>query len=462
MNSNNEDKIKQDESGNDSLNNSKNESARQSASEEDLSNRQLFEDLRQQFKDFIFGGKEIEIPFFNLPPSPEIKAEKTEEGEPKNEKGSDSGSSAGTITDRIRNFAFRPREILEYLDRYVIQQQEAKKVLSVAICDHYNHIRRCMDDPEAIKRDYSKPNVLLLGSTGVGKTYLIRNIAKLIGVPFVKADATKFSETGYVGNDVEDLVRDLVRAANGNVDLAQYGIIFIDEIDKIASNGEVGRDVSGRGVQVNLLKLMEDTDVNLVAPNDIAAQMSMMMNFGGKKRKETINTRHILFIVSGAFDKLGDIIRRRLDLSTIGFSQSAYEKNLDGCLQDVTTEDLIKFGMEPEFVGRLPVRVACNGLTKDDLAKILTASEGSILRQYRDDFHGYGIEVNFSDGAIDEIAERAEREQTGARGLMTVLEKLFRDFKFHLPSTRADKFFVDRETVRCPEKALAEILSAVR
>lgn len=459
MNPNDSDKIEPDETNNEAINNSENNKINAGDSDGDMGNRKIFEDLRRQFKDFIFGGNEIEIPFFSVAPNTKIKTDQEEKCETKKESDDEKKAAGRTITDRIRNFSFRPKEILEYLDRYVIQQNEAKKVLSVAICDHYNHIRRCMDDPDAIKRDYSKPNVLLLGSTGVGKTYLIRNIAKLIGVPFVKADATKFSETGYVGNDVEDLVRDLLRAANGNVDLAQYGIIFIDEIDKIASNGEMGRDVSGRGVQVNLLKLMEDTDVNLIAPNDIAAQMSMMMNFGGKKRKETINTRHILFIVSGAFDRLGDIIRRRLDLSTIGFTQTSYDEKPDGCLQQVATEDLIKFGLEPEFVGRLPVRVACNPLVKEDLAKILTASEGSILRQYRDDFRGYGIEIDLSDGAIDEIAERAEREQTGARGLMTVLEKLFRDFKFYLPSTKIERFAIDREAVKCPERTLADLLA---
>ena len=174
------------------------------------------------------------------------------------------------------------------MDRFVIKQEQAKRVLSVAVCDHYNHVRRCLDDQESDQAEYVKPNVLLLGPTGVGKTFLMRNVAKLIGVPFVKADATKFSETGYVGYDVDDLVRDLVKSADGDVELAQYGIIYIDEIDKIASEASrSGRDVSGRGVQINLLKLMEETEVNLQSPQDMMGQMKafMEMQRGGRHRK---------------------------------------------------------------------------------------------------------------------------------------------------------------------------------
>src|SRR5690606_11539614 len=184
------------------------------------------------------------------------------------------------IIRRIRQFNLKPREVRDYLDRFVIRQDDAKKVLSVAICDHYNHVRRCIEKPDLREKDYAKRNILLLGPTGVGKTYLMRTISRLIGVPFGKADATKFSETGYVGHDVDDRVRDLVKAANGDVELAQYGIIYIDEIDKIASSAgqHGGRDVSGRGVQINLLKLMEETDVNLFSQTDILGQMQAMMS----------------------------------------------------------------------------------------------------------------------------------------------------------------------------------------
>ena len=365
---------------------------------------------------------------------------------------------------RIRGFSLRPREIRDHLDRFVIQQAEAKKVLSVAICDHYNHVRACLANPELRERDYAKQNILLLGPTGVGKTYLMRCIARLIGVPFVKADATKFSETGYVGGDVEDLVRDLVKAADGDTELAQYGIVYIDEIDKIAtaSGAAGGRDVSGRGVQINLLKLMEETDVNLQSQNDLAAQMQAMMDLqrGGRPRKRTLNTRHILFIVSGAFDKLAEQVKHRVQSSQIGFASVGKERPAHDSefLRLAQSRDIIDFGMEPEFVGRLPVRVACQALTPPDLEKILLTSEGSILAQYRADFDGYGIDFEITPDAVSEIARRAYTENTGARGLMTVLERVFRDFKFELPSTGMKTFRIDAATVATPSDTLRAML----
>ena len=198
--------------------------------------------------------------------------------------------------ESIRSFDRKPKEIRDYLDRFVIKQEQAKRVLSVAVCDHYNHVRRCLDGEEKEQAEYVKPNVLLLGPTGVGKTFLMRNVAKLIGVPFVKADATKFSETGYVGYDVDDLVRDLVKSAEGDVDLAQYGIIYIDEIDKIASeSSRSGRDVSGRGVQINLLKLMEETEVNLHSPQDMMGQMKAFMEMQKEAMPESPRFRPKIF-----------------------------------------------------------------------------------------------------------------------------------------------------------------------
>lgn len=375
-------------------------------------------------------------------------------------------ASRAKALKRIRAFNLKPREIRDHLDRFVIQQHEAKKVLSVAICDHYNHVRDCLEDSALRERDYAKQNILLLGPTGVGKTYLMRCIARLIGVPFVKADATKFSETGYVGGDVEDLVRDLVKAADGDVELAQYGIIYIDEIDKIATGNSAqggGRDVSGRGVQINLLKLMEETDVNLQSQHDIASQMQAMFELqrGGKPRPRTINTRHILFIVSGAFDRLSESVKRRLQSANIGFA-SALPTDLPdedgGYLSLANSRDIIDYGMEPEFVGRLPVRVACQTLRPDDLEKILLTSEGSILQQYRADFSGYGIDFEISPQAIRAIADRAHQEKTGARGLMTVLERTLRDFKFELPSTAIRSFHIDENTVATPGPQLRALL----
>jgi endopeptidase Clp ATP-binding regulatory subunit ClpX len=358
-------------------------------------------------------------------------------------------------------FKYKPREVKDYLDRFVIKQDEAKKVLSVALCDHYHHVRLALEGKES--PNYAKQNIILIGPTGVGKTFLIRSAADLIGVPFVKADATKFSETGYVGGDVEDMVRDLLRLADGDVARAQYGIIYIDEIDKIAAAGNmVGRDVSGRGVQTNLLKLMEETEVPARSPNDIAGQIQAMMDFTqrGRKPPATINTKHILFIVSGAFGSLETIIRKRLREATIGFG--ARERPLE-TTEDVLghgqTRDFIEFGFEPEFIGRLPVRVVCHSLKVDDLFLILKSSEGSIIRQYEQDFAAYGIEVLFADEGLRRIAERAGDEQTGARGLMTVCERVFRDIKFELPSTKVRRFVVTSDLVDEPAAELRKVLA---
>lgn len=365
---------------------------------------------------------------------------------------------------RIRNFNMKPKEVFDYLDKFVIQQNEAKKVLSVAICDHYNHIRQCIEHPGLANQEYSKPNILIVGPTGVGKTYLMKTIAKLIGVPFVKADATKFSETGYIGSDVDDMIHDLVKTSDGDVELAKYGIIYIDEIDKIASCAtKQGRDISGRGVQINLLKLMEDTEVNLSGNSDMMSQMQNILDVSrGKKKVESkvLNTKHILFIASGAFDQLAETVKGRLHSSKIGFSNKYKTKQiqLSRYLKFVKTIDFIKYGFEPEFIGRLPVRVTCDSLTTSDLAEILTTSEGSILKQYIKDFRGYRIRLNILPETIIKIAQRAASERTGARGLLTILEKILREFKFELPSTSIEVLEISCLTIKCPNNFLKKIL----
>ena len=425
------------------------------------------DDLHKQLRDLL-NNKNVQVAF--APFMESMKAGVEEDEDPSEGDGGEFGDSSQEPSpesrlESIRGFDRRPKEIRDYLDRFVIKQEQAKRVLSVAACDHYNHVRRCLKDEKLAKAEYVKPNVLLLGPTGVGKTYLMRTVAKLIGVPFVKADATKFSETGYVGYDVDDLVRDLVKAADGDVELAEFGIIYVDEIDKIASeSSSSGRDVSGRGVQINLLKLMEETEVNLHSPQDMMGQMKafMEMQKGRKPGKSTISTRNILFIVSGAFDQLAENVRKRLDVHRIGFSspedQEADESSTSRFLSRAETTDFIKYGFEPEFIGRLPVRVACEELNKDDLSQILRSSEGNVLEQYENDFAGYDIKFAIDDEAIDRIAEEASREKTGARGLVTVLERTFRDFKFELPSSGVRSFEVDSRVVEEPEEALVRIL----
>ncbi len=384
-------------------------------------------------------------------------------------------------------FHLKPADVARYLDRFVIGQKEAKKVLSVALCDHFQHVRLTLEGHGA--PFYQKQNVLLLGPTGVGKTHLVRSAAELIGVPFVKADATKFSETGYVGGDVDDLVRDLVRRAGGNVKKAEHGIIYLDEVDKLGTREPIaGRDVSGRGVQTNLLKLMEDGDVPVVSPNDMTGQLQTAMQTmrgGGGAQPETINTRHILFIVSGAFSGMEEIIRRRLEsegrrrLKVDGLegvmsvlmgedlpaqrrdgpgSARGIKRSVDQLFQKVATADLIEYGLEPEFVGRLPVRVACHGLDREDLFNVLRKSESSLIHQYERAFAAYGIDVKFEDGGLRGLAALAAEERTGARGLMTVCERVFRDFKFRLPSSRVAGFFVTADLVAAPGAALRGLL----
>lgn len=362
----------------------------------------------------------------------------------------------------LLDFSATPRELKSYLDRFVIGQNDAKKALSIAVCDHYNHAKNHLQKQEEnASFEYQKQNVLITGPTGVGKTYLIKHIAERIGVPFVKADATKFSETGYVGGDVDDLVRELITRADGDIERAQYGIIYIDEIDKLAGNKlSGGRDVSGRGVQTSLLKLMEETEVPATNPHDMKEQMRTFMSFqqGKGNEKQSINTRHILFVVSGSFSGLESIISRRIRAGQIGFVQATEPLvEEDELLMQASTQDFIDFGFESEFIGRLPIRVACQSLQAKHLEKILRYSEGSLLHQYEQEFRAYGIDLHFSDDAISHIAKEAAKQGTGARALMTICDSLLRDFKFYLSDSSIKELVVDAHLVSNPSEHLNTI-----
>ncbi len=374
------------------------------------------------------------------------------------------GEKAKNQREKRLRFDLKPKEVKKYLDRYIIKQEDAKRVLATAVCDHYHHVKRALSgEPQ---KNYLKQNVIVLGPTGVGKSYMIRCLADLIGVPFVRADATKFSETGYVGGDVEDLVRELVQKADGDTELAECGIIYLDEVDKIASAVNLqGRDVSGSGVQRGLLKIMEETEVPLRNPQDLQSQMQAVMEFQkkGKMTRPVINTRHILFIVSGAFDGLAAIIEKRRKTSCAGFSVGRLpEIAREELFREARTEDFIEYGFEPEFVGRLPVRVVCSPLDAEDLYTVLKVSEGSILRQYEGSFEAYGIKARFRDEALWQIAKQAALEGTGARGLVTVCEKVFRDLKYELPSSAVREFTLTPEMVLSPAAGLESLLSEER
>jgi ATP-dependent Clp protease ATP-binding subunit ClpX len=362
------------------------------------------------------------------------------------------------------HFDYLPRDIKNYLDRFVVKQDSAKKVLATTICDHYNHIKRC--SVKGPCKEYSKQNIIMLGPTGVGKTYLVRTIADLIGVPFVKADATKFSETGYVGGDVEDLVRELVHKADGNIQLAEYGIIYLDEIDKIATPANIlGRDVSGGGVQRGLLKLMEETEVSLRTPFDLTSQLQAAMEFQskGKVSRSVINTRHILFIVSGAFNGLADIIRKRLGARAIGFNSAGRTALKDeDYFRYAKSNDFIEYGFESEFVGRLPVVVSCHELGVQDLFDILKHSEGSIMRQYVNAFEAYGIDLIPTDPGLYRIAQKSYEEHTGARSLVGVCERTFREYKYNLPNSSVNRLELTERLVDRPDEVLEEILQVAK
>ena len=374
------------------------------------------------------------------------------------------GGKRGAKKSGVPAFDMKPEELESYLNGYVVKQDQAKGVLATKICTHFNRIkspdkRYKKENPSSV--GIIKNNILMLGPTGVGKTYLIKLIAQKIGVPFVKGDATKFSETGYVGGDVEDLVRDLVYEANDDINLAENGIVYIDEIDKIASSQNIiGHDVSRSGVQRALLKPMEETDVDLKVPHDPISQIQAIEHYRrtGKREKQIVNTKNILFIMSGAFEGLTDIIKKRLQRQGIGFEADIHpsEVSMD-ILKEVRAQDLIEFGFESEFIGRLPVIVVFDELTKDDLVEILKNPNNPIILSKKKDFMAYDINIQFEDEALEKLAEMASQEKTGARGLVSAVERTLMPFEKHLPSTITDRVLVSPELVENPEQELKRI-----
>lgn len=382
--------------------------------------------------------------------------------QPKREKKQEK-SFAERILSKI-NFDLKPQELIAYLDQYVVKQEAAKAILATKICTHFNRIKYWLKHRRnTLNRiNYIKNNILMIGPTGVGKTFMIKLIAQKLGVPFVKGDATKFSETGYVGGDIEDLVRELVHQAEDDIELAQFGIIYIDEIDKIASsNSFLGPDVSRTGVQRALLKPMEETEVDLKTPFDPISQLETIEQYRrtGKKERLVINTRHILFIMSGAFNGLEDIVKQRIHQQEIGFGANiTSKKEKRNYLAYVKAEDLIKYGFESEFIGRLPVIAVFEKLETEDLYQILKNPNSVVINAKKQDFRAYDIDLAFEDQAFSFFAQKAAEEGTGARALVSVLERTLLPFEKTLPSTEIKKLVVTREVAANPKQALCELL----